>query len=73
MDPIQLKTYLRARKTAPLQDMALHFRTDIETVRPLLAIWINKGKVRQRPGTTGGCKGCGRCPPATIEIYEWIE
>jgi len=50
MDLIQLKGYLRARRIVPLQDMALHFQTDIETVLPLLAVWIGKSKGRQRPG-----------------------
>jgi hypothetical protein len=72
MDLIQLKEYLRARKIAPLQDMALHFRTDVTTIRPLLAIWVGKGKVRQRPGSAVPCKGCCQCDPATIEVYEWI-
>jgi hypothetical protein len=73
MDLIQLKNYLRTRRIVPLQDMALHFQTDIETVRPLLAVWIDKGKVLKRPGSAGSCKGCCQCDPATIEVYEWIE
>lgn len=73
MDLVQLKQYLRQRKVVPLQDMALHFRVDVETVRPLLEVWINKGKVRKRAGAEGACQGCCKCDPATIETYEWIE
>ncbi len=73
MDLIQLKKYLQSRKVVPLQDMALHFQTDTETVRPLLDVWVSKGKVRQRPGSAAPCKGCCQCDPATIEVYEWIE
>ena len=73
MDLIQLKSYLRTRKIVPLHDIALHFRTDVATIRPLLAVWIGKGKVRQRPGSAAPCKGCCQCDPATIEVYEWIE
>jgi putative ferrous iron transport protein C len=73
MDLIQLKNYLLTRRVAPLQDMALHFQTDIETVRPLLAVWIDKGKVHKRPGIGGSCKGCCQCDPVIIEIYEWTE
>lgn len=73
MDLIQLKGYLRSRKIVPLQDMALHFGADIETVRPLLAVWIGKGKVRLRPGSGAPCKGCCQCDPAAIEVYEWVE
>lgn len=73
MDLIQLKHYLRARKIVPLQDAALHFKVDVETVRPLLEVWINKGKVRKHAGAVGTCKGCCKCDPATIETYEWLE
>lgn len=73
MDLIELKKYLRDRHVVPLQDMAHHFHTDIETIRPLLAVWIGKGKVRQRPRSSAPCKGCCQCAPATVEVYEWIE
>jgi len=73
MDLIQLKHYLRDRKIVPLQDVALHFKTDIESVRPLLETWMKKGKLQKQTGSLGACKGCCKCDPATIEIYEWIE
>ena len=72
MDLIQLKHYLRNRKITPIQDAAYHFQVDVETVRPLLQVWINKGKVRRQPGTAVACKGCCKCDLATIELYEWI-
>ena len=72
MNLIELKGYLQVRKIVALQDIALHFRTDIETVRPLLAVWIAKGKLHRRSGATPACKGCSQCDPATIEVYEWI-
>lgn len=72
MDLIHLKHYLRNRKITPIQDAAHYFQVDVETVRPLLQVWINKGKVRRQPGTTVACKGCCKCDPATIELYEWI-
>jgi putative ferrous iron transport protein C len=57
----------------PLQDMALHFQTDIETMRPLLAVWIEKGQGAAASRLAAPCKGCCQCDPATIEVYEWIE
>ena len=72
MDLIQLKHYLRTRKITPIQDAAHHFQVEVETIRPLLQVWINKGKVRRRQETTAACKGCCKCDPATIELYEWI-
>lgn len=74
MDLIQLKQYLRARRIAPLQDMAHHFHVEVETVRPLLDVWINKGKVqRKRQEAAATCKGCCKCDPALIEVYEWVD
>ncbi|MDD2467030.1 MAG: FeoC-like transcriptional regulator [Desulfobulbus sp.] len=73
MDLIQLKHYLRSRKITPLQDAAHHFQVDVETIRPLCEIWINKGKIRRRMDATGACKGCCKCDPATIEMYEWLD
>ena len=72
MDLIQLKKYIQSRTIVPLQDMALHFQVEVETVRPLLDVWISKGKVRKLQQTTGVCKGCCKCDPATVEVYEWI-
>jgi len=73
MDLIQLKQYLCARRNVPIQDMALHFKVDVETVRPLLEVWIAKGKVQKLVGVGGACQGCCKCDPATIEIYQWLE
>ncbi|WP_448872931.1 FeoC-like transcriptional regulator [Desulfobulbus propionicus] len=73
MDLIQLKHYLRSRRITPLQDAASHFQVDVETIRPLFEVWIGKGKVRRRMGAGSACKGCCKCDPATIEIYEWLD
>ncbi len=73
MDLIQVKQYLRERKVVPLQDVALHFKVDIETVRPLLEVWLKKGKIQKYAGAVGACKGCCKCNPATMETYTWME
>lgn len=73
MDLIQLKQYLRDRKITTLQDAAYHFNVDVETIRPLLNIWVAKGKVRKHSAAGTACKGCCKCDPATIETYEWID
>jgi hypothetical protein len=73
MDLIQLKQYLRSRKITPLQDAAYHFKVDMETIRPLIEVWINKGKIRRRMDSGNVCKGCCKCDPSTIEIYEWVD
>ncbi|MDR3089439.1 MAG: FeoC-like transcriptional regulator [Desulfobulbaceae bacterium] len=73
MDLISLKKYLQERGTAPLSDIALHFATEPETARPLLDLWIGKGKVEKLIGASGGaCKGCCKCDPAMLESYKWL-
>ncbi|MDX9841004.1 MAG: FeoC-like transcriptional regulator [Desulfobulbus sp.] len=73
MDLIRLKRYLQEHRIVPLQDMARHFRVDVDTVRPLLNVWIRKGRVRHLAGVKPPCKGCCQCDPATIEVYEWTD
>jgi len=70
----ELKKYLMARGVVPLQDIAYHFNVDPEIIRPMLEIWLTKGKVRRHvnnPGCANGCCKC-KCDPAAIETYEWI-
>ncbi len=71
LDLRSLKHYLQERKIVPLQDMAFHFRVEKETLRPLLEIWMRKGKVYRVHGQAPPCKGCCQCDPATIETYAW--
>lgn len=73
MDLIKLKNYLRERKLVPLQDVAMHFRVDVDAVRPMLEVWVNKGKAKRHKNNIGCQKGCGKCDPASIETYEWIS
>ena len=73
MDLLQVKHYLRDRRFVPLQDIALHFRVDIDTVRPLVELWVIKGKAKKHDGPAGTtCRGCCKCDPATLEAYEWM-
>ncbi len=68
----ELKKYLMARKIAPLQDMAFHFKVEPETMKPMLDKWLAKGKVRRHDNNLGCAKGCCKCDPATIVTYEWV-
>ena len=72
MDPIAIKRYLQERRVATLHDIAVHFRSDPETVRPMLALWVDKGKVKKIAGNKGCAAGCCSCDPATIESYLWL-
>nr|WP_320013030.1 FeoC-like transcriptional regulator [uncultured Desulfobulbus sp.] len=73
MDLIALKHYLRERKITPLQDAAHHFQVEVDAIRPLFEVWLHKGKLRRRYDPLKTCKGCCKCDPATVEIYEWLD
>ena len=70
----ELRNYLRDRKRATLMDIAIHFETTPDAVRGMLAHWIRKKKVRILPlDSVCSDKGCGKCSPMSLEIYEWVE
>ena len=68
----ELKDYLEARGQATLADMALHFRSQPEAVRDMLAVWVRKGRVRRLPAPAGCGGSCTQCDPATTEVYLWV-
>ncbi len=71
MDLIAIKHYLQGKGLVAMKDVALHFNQNADTVRPLLDIWVSKGKVK-RAETKACGKGCCKCDPATLELYEWV-
>ena len=73
MTPIEIRKYLSRRRLATLHDIALHFRMTTDAVRPMLELWIKKGKVRKHGNSPGCSRGCCKCDPATIETYEWLS
>lgn len=67
----QIKSYLRQRGEASLQEIALHFHSDPEAVRGMLELLLRKGRISCRR-ISGACGGsCCKCDPATTEIYCW--
>lgn len=68
----ELKGYLEARGQATLADMALHFRSQPEAVRDMLALWERKGQVRRVPAPAGCGGSCTQCDPAAAEVYLWV-
>lgn len=67
-----IKHYLRKHRRVTLNELAIHFDTEPETMRGMLQQWVHKGKVVQC-NTTGSCGG--NCPMCScgdaLEIYEW--
>jgi putative ferrous iron transport protein C len=69
----ELRRYLKERGQATLTDIALHFDAEPDALRPMLEMWIRKGKVERWEAGTGCGSACQRCDPAATEIYRWSE
>ena len=70
---LDIKRYLMERQRVSLQDLALHFDTDADAMRGMLATWIRKGKISKCDAVA--CGGCSSsCSTAqNEEAYEWRE
>ena len=83
LTPSQLKAYLKARGSAPLRDVLLHFDAAPSAVMGLLDFWRDRGHIRQTPASLPACNnGCGGCGNEThtacstdhdYDLIEWIE
>ena len=69
----QVRDYLKQKGQAPLRDMALEFGIDQDALRPIVELWITKGKVVKLPEGSACGGGCNSCEPQTIELYQWID
>ena len=67
----QLRDYIKQRQQVSLADIILHFDVDEDAVRPMLEVWINKGKIHRRMATASCGSSCHQCQSATPEIYYW--
>ncbi len=83
LTPSHLKAYLKARGSAPLRDVLLHFDAAPSAVIGLLDFWRDRGHIRQTPVNLPSCdSGCGGCGSGTdsacstdhdYDLIEWIE
>ncbi|MCP3871472.1 MAG: sugar metabolism transcriptional regulator [Gammaproteobacteria bacterium] len=67
-----IKHYLSKRGQATLADLSVHFSSDPDALRGMLAVWINKGKIRRVLASSSCGSSCNQCDPEATEIYEWI-
>jgi hypothetical protein len=66
-----VKAYLQARGQATLSDMMIHFDTDADALRPMLAVWLRKGRVERLSASPDCGSNCNLCAPEATEIYRW--
>jgi putative ferrous iron transport protein C len=67
----EIKQYVKDRKQASLQDIAVHFDKEPETVRGILDFWVRKGRIKlqtQSPSCSGSCHCSAN---KSQEIYQW--
>lgn len=68
----ELSAYLIERKCVALKDISYHLGSDPEALRMMLSMLERKGHVRKLPAGSACSAGCGKCDPASVEIYEWV-
>lgn len=73
MTPSDIRLHLRLNRVCSLYDLTIRFNTDVNLIRDMLAIWINKGKVGCRMKTDDCGNQCTKCHPHMTELYEWQE
>ncbi len=67
---IEIKRYLVGRGPVSLTEIACKLAADPDALRPMLKLWIGKGKIR-RVKLAGRCHGCTSCAPQDLEFYQW--
>ena len=67
-----LRTYLKQQRRVALKDLMIHFNSDAEVLRAMLARWITKGQVRQLSLEKNCGTQCCRCDSTLTELYEWL-
>ena len=70
---LHIKKYLVEKKSANLQEMALHFQQDPKLLQQMLGHWIRKGRVMLLPQPLGCGSRCVQCKPEYAEVYAWEE
>ncbi|MDX2425982.1 MAG: FeoC-like transcriptional regulator [Cycloclasticus sp.] len=70
---LDIKNYLKQARSAPVRDIALHFKLTEDDARSMLDHWVRKGQAIKQPIGTLCQGGCNSCAPNTIEIYQWLE
>ena len=70
---LDVRDYLKTARSAPVRDLALHFKISHDDAQSMLEHWVKKGyAIKLPPGSL--CQGgCRSCDPDTIDIYEWND
>jgi putative ferrous iron transport protein C len=66
-----IQSYIAQHGTVSIADLSLHFHTDSQAIKPMLAKLSRKGRIRPLPPPTK-CSGCTCCEQDSLECYEWL-
>ncbi|HIF17175.1 MAG TPA: sugar metabolism transcriptional regulator [Cycloclasticus sp.] len=70
---LDIRDYLKAAGSAPVRDLALHFKISEDDAKAMVEHWVKKGLARKMPAGSLCQGGCRSCDPETIDIYEWHQ
>ncbi|QTS84175.1 FeoC-like transcriptional regulator [Coxiella endosymbiont of Amblyomma nuttalli] len=70
---LSIKTFLKERKSADLQELSLYFCSHPDAMRYLLAHWIRKRKICRLTKPKGCNTKCQVCQVQFTEVYQWVE
>ncbi|PWC12121.1 FeoC-like transcriptional regulator [Brenneria corticis] len=74
MSLIELRDYVRQQKRASLQDISRAFHADPGVIEGMLAVWVQKGKIRLHQAEVGeACGSCCSCDKSQGQYYEWAD
>jgi putative ferrous iron transport protein C len=68
----QMKLYLKQHRIVSLFDLKREFGSDVDVIRDMLDLWIQKGQVRCLQKTAACGSRCTKCDPLFTEMYEWV-
>lgn len=67
----EIKQYVKKRQQVSLQDIAVHFDKEPETVRGILDFWVRKGRIELQTQTPSCAGSCHCAANQNQEIYCW--
>lgn len=67
---LKIRDYFRREKVVSNQQIAREFLMDLQTLQPLLDIWVRKGVIAQCQSPTACRRACSKCEFITYYEYQ---
>jgi NAD-dependent dihydropyrimidine dehydrogenase PreA subunit len=73
----ELKEFIQERKMVTIYDLAFRFEAELDVLRDMLDLLIEKGIISKRQTSSEdkctSCRSCSSSCSPSIEIYEWVD